>query len=46
MKKLFTFTALAVMAVPGLADEWTPWLNRDNPYGNGDYETRADFPAG
>jgi hypothetical protein len=22
---------------------WTPWLNRDAPSGNGDYETLADF---
>lgn len=25
---------------------WTPWLDRDNPGGAGDYETRVDFPAG
>ena len=21
---------------------WGPWLDRDNPSGNGDYETRSD----
>ena len=26
--------------------QWTAWLDRDNPSGNGDYETKADFPAG
>jgi len=25
--------------------EWTPWLDRDNPGGVGDYETLADFVA-
>ena len=24
---------------------WTPWLNRDNPGGSGDYETLRDFVA-
>lgn len=28
------------------ANTWTNWLNRDLPGGNGEYETRADFPAG
>jgi|GEM_PF-6491544 len=32
---------------PPAADtcRWTPWLNRDNPGGSGDYETLKDFIA-
>lgn len=45
MKRLFTLTALVAMSAPVLADSWTPWLDRDNADGNGDYETRADFGA-
>jgi hypothetical protein len=25
---------------------WTDWLNRDNPSGSGDWETRTSFPSG
>src|SRR6478609_6066614 len=35
-------SALANAEVVG----WTAWLDRDNPSGNGEYETRGDFPAG
>ena len=28
---------------PSLCDNWTPWLDRDNVSGYGDYETVADF---
>ncbi len=36
--------AAACFSLPtaALAD-WTPWLNRDQPSGKGDYETLADF---
>jgi len=29
----------------GGSGTWTPWLNRDNPAGSGDYETLKDFLA-
>ncbi len=28
---------------PGTCPVWTPWLNRDNPGGKGDYETKQAF---
>jgi hypothetical protein len=35
--------ATTVRTVNAVAATWTPWLNRDNPFGNGDYELLSDF---
>ena len=34
-----------VIVQTGTPGTWTPWLDRDNQSGNGDYEPLADFVA-
>jgi hypothetical protein len=38
-------TSARTIDVVAQAGTWTAWLERDNPFGAGDYETRADFFA-
>ena len=40
---IFCLALAAAMAAPcNEKVRWGPWLDRDNPSGNGDYETRND----
>ncbi|MFZ6029123.1 MAG: metallophosphoesterase [Chloroflexota bacterium] len=39
----YTGVSYTLSLYPGQG--WTAWLDRDNPSGDGDWETRADFPG-